>query len=119
MSEISGGIKQAPLSSTSLTYAASLTPSCAEGLRRKVTCTGNVTLNAPTNARDGMTWEGTFHASAADRTITLNAAIKVPSGFSGVENPTTIPSGARWFVQLKYNGDMAAWWLTAWTGGFS
>jgi len=108
-----------PVASVSLTYGASLTPNCNDGLRRKVTMTGNATLNAPANGVDGMVWNGRFVASGAARNLTLNAAIKLPSEFSGITNPVTIASGATWRVQLEYDSALAAWVLTGWTGGYS
>lgn len=106
-------------SSTNLAYSASLTPDCNDGLARKITLTGDVTLNPPTNPTDRMTWEGIFLASGSDRTITLNAAIKIPSNFTGFVNPTTITQNSRWLVQVRYNSDSSSWWLTSWMGGFA
>ncbi len=99
-----------------LTYGASLTPNCNDGLYRKVTMTGAATLNAPTNGTDGMKWKARFTASGADRTLTINAAILVPSEstFAGSQ---VIVSGETWIVQLEHNG--TAWMLETLIGGWA
>lgn len=91
---------------TTLTYAASITPSLSDGISRKVTMTGDLTLNAPTNATDGSLWKGRFTASGADRTITLGANIQTPRGttFSGI-----VSSGFTRLFEMNYNG--TKWWL--------
>jgi hypothetical protein len=91
---------------TTLTYAASITPSLSDGISRKVTMTGDLTLNAPTNATDGSLWKGRFTASGADRTITLGANILTPRGttFSGI-----VSSGFTRLFEMNYNG--TKWWL--------
>jgi hypothetical protein len=91
---------------TSLTYALSITPSLSDGISRKVTMTGNLTLNAITNATDGSLWKCRFTASGADRTITLGANIQTPKGttFSGI-----ISSGFTRLFEMNYNG--TKWWL--------
>lgn len=100
----------------SLTYGASLTPDCNDGLYRKVVMTGNPTLNAPTNGSDGMKWKCRFTASGADRTLTIHAGIKVPSEstFAGTQ---VITSGETWIVQLEHNG--TAWMLQTLIGGWA
>jgi hypothetical protein len=91
---------------TSLTYALSITPSLSDGISRKVTMTGNLTLNAITNATDGSLWKCRFTASGADRTITLGANIQTPKGttFSGI-----VSSGFTRLLEMNYNG--TKWWL--------
>lgn len=91
---------------TSLTYALSITPSLSDGISRKVTMTGNLTLNAITNATDGSLWKCRFTASGADRTITLGANIQTPKGttFSGI-----VSSGFTRLFEMNYNG--TKWWL--------
>lgn len=91
---------------TTLTYAASITPSLSDGISRKVTMTGDLTLNAPTDATDGSLWKGRFTASGADRTITLGANILTPRGttFSGI-----VSSGFTRLFEMNYNG--TKWWL--------
>lgn len=86
---------------TTLTYAATLTPNCNDGLYRKVTMTGNLTVNAPTNAQDGMIWRGRFRAHNNTYNLTFNAAIKIPTGV--IYEPTVV-SGSSRVIHLEYDG---------------
>lgn len=91
---------------TTLTYAASITPSLSDGISRKITMTGDLTLNSPANATDGSLWKCRFTASGADRTITLGANILTPRSttFSGI-----VSSGFTRLFEMNYNG--TKWWL--------
>lgn len=86
---------------TSLTYSGTLTPNCADGLYRKVTMTGDLVINAPTNATEGMIWRGRFLASGASRELTFHASIKTPFGST---YEATVGSGATRLIHLEYDG---------------
>ena len=66
--------------------------------------TGNMTINAPTNAVDGMRLRMELLASGASRQLTFHASIKTPTGSNF---QPTIASGATRIIELEYNG--TAW----------
>ncbi len=101
---------------TNLTYAGTVTPNANDGLYRKTTLTGNMTLNPPTNPVDGMKWKYRVTASGADRTLTVNAAILAPSDgtFAGTK---VLTSGLSYLIQLEYWG--SAWHLETLIGGYA
>jgi hypothetical protein len=99
----------------SLPFADPLNPDCAGGLYRKITMTDDAELNPPSNGLDGMKWKGRFTASGADRTLSLDAAIVIPSD-STFAGSKVIPSGETLILQLEYSG--SAWWLTTLVGGY-
>ena len=95
---------------------ANITPVITNGLYRKYSMGGDFTLKAPvTTPAEGMRWECWFTASGADRALTFDAAILIPSD-SGFTSPKTLTSGKTYVVLLKYNG--SAWMLTSIVGGF-
>jgi hypothetical protein len=98
-----------------LSFASTLSPDVNDGWYRKVTLTGAATLNPPANGVDGIKWKARFTASGADRTLTLNSAIKVPS-LSSFAGSQVIASGKTWILQLEYNG--SAWILETLIGGY-
>lgn len=98
-----------------LTYAATLTPDCNDGLYRKCAMTGDATLIAPGNGTEGMRWECWFTATGLDCNLTFDAAILIPSASTFI-SPQLIPSGKLYQVLLKYNG--TAWMLTSLVGGY-
>lgn len=89
----------------SLTYGASLTPNCNDGLSRSITLTGNCDIQPPTNGTDGMVLMLKFVASGASRELTFNSAIKKPTGTT---YEATISSGSTRIVHLEYNG---SYWM--------
>lgn len=95
-----------PYTRTSLTYASTVTPDCDDGLSRSVTMTGDMTINAPTNAVDGMRLRIKLLASGAPRELTFHASIKMPTGST---YEPTVASGATRIIELEYNG--TAWML--------
>ena len=91
---------------TALTYSATLTPDCNDGLSRSVAMTGDQVINAPTNAVTGMVMRLFMLASGGARELTFNAAIKTPTDST---YEATVASGATRRVDLEYNG--TAWML--------
>ncbi len=89
-----------------LTYGATLTPDCNDGLSRSVTMTGNQVINAPTNGVSGMILTLKMLASGADRELTFHSDIKKPTGAT---YEATVVSGSTRVIQLEYNG--TAWML--------
>lgn len=89
-----------------LTYSATLTPNCNDGLSRSVTMTGDQVINAPTNGVSGMILTLKMLASGADRELTFHADIKKPTGAT---YEATVASGSTRVIQLEYNG--TAWML--------
>ncbi len=85
----------------SLGYSGSLTPNCNDGLHRKVTMTGDLTINAPSNGADGMVWRGRFTASGAARELTFHTDIKKPYGST---YEATVESGATRIIHLEHDG---------------
>lgn len=98
-----------------LTYAADCTPDCADGLLRKCTLTGNIEINPPSNPAEGMRWECWLTCDGSARTLTLDAAILVPSE-STVSWPKTLVASKTFIVMLKYNG--SAWMLASLVGAY-
>ena len=89
-----------------LTYGATLTPNCNDGLSRSVAMTGDQVINAPTNGVNGMVLKLKMLASGADRELTFHADIKKPTGTS---YEATVVSGSTRMIELEYNG--TAWML--------
>lgn len=85
----------------SLSYSGSLTPNCNDGLHRKVTMTGDLAVNAPSNGADGMVWRGRFTASGAARELTFHSDIKKPYGST---YEATVESGATRIIHLEHDG---------------
>jgi hypothetical protein len=90
-----------------LTYAATLTPDCNDGLFRSVAMTGDLEINAPTNGVDGMRLRLRLVASGAARELTFQAAIIKPTGST---YEATVASGSYRIVELEYNGSF--WMMT-------
>lgn len=90
-----------------LTYAATLTPDCNDGLFRSVAMTGDLEINAPTNGVDGMRLRLRLVASGAARELTFQAAIVKPTGST---YEATVASGSYRIVELEYNGSF--WMMT-------
>lgn len=103
-----------PLTPVTITFANPLNPDCADGLYRKVTMTGDMEINPPTNGADGDKWKCRLLASGGARTLTLDAAIVVPSESSFTSK--VIASGKTYFIQMEYTG--SAWWLQSLEGGY-
>lgn len=89
-----------------LTYSATLTPDCNDGLSRSVTMTGDQVINAPTNGVSGMILTLKMLASGGARELTFHADIKTPTGST---YEATVASGSTRVIQLEYNG--TAWML--------
>ena len=89
-----------------LTYSATLTPNCNDGLSRSVAMTGDQVINAPTNGVSGMILTLKMLASGADRELTFHSDIKKPTGST---YEATVASGSTRVIQLEYNG--TAWML--------
>lgn len=90
-----------------LTYAATLTPDCDEGLFRSVVMTGDLEINAPTNGVDGMRMRLRLIASGAARELTFHAAIVKPTGST---YEATVANSSYRVVELEYNGSF--WMMT-------
>ncbi len=86
---------------TALTFASSITPNCDDGLSRSVTLTGDCVIGAPTNPVDGYIIRLKFLASGADRELTFNSSIKLPTG---ITYEATVVAGSTRIIELEYNG---------------
>lgn len=98
-----------------LTYAATVTPDCNDGLVRKTSLTGNITLNEPTNPVEGMGWEWWVTCDGTARTLSLHANILIPTD-SGFTSPKTLTINKMYILKLKYKA--SAWTLVSLVGGF-
>jgi len=89
----------------SLAYATTL--NTVGDARKTLRCilTGNTTIAAPTSPVDGARLTFWLTASGADRTVNLNAAIKIPSS-SVLTFPVTITSGKKARLTLEYDGTL-------------
>jgi hypothetical protein len=74
------------------------------------TCTGNVTLNAPTNPSNHQILHIAALASGATRTVTLGSGVQ---NASGATFPLSVPSGKVGRIALEYVGLLSAWVVTA------
>jgi hypothetical protein len=96
-----------------LPFGAALKPDLTDGPLRKCKLSGAATLTPPPYAKEGMHWECWFTAADADRTLTIDPAILLPSAGT-FSRAITIPTGKRCIIVLKYDG--AAWMLTTQLG---
>ena len=91
-----------------------VTLSYSNGKFQKAALTGDITLNA-SNGVEGASLRLWLTASGADRNLSFNTAVKIPSD-SGISLPKTLTSGKSYIVLLQNNG--SSWWLTSLVGGF-
>ena len=103
---------QAP---TVLTYGATVAPDCADGLFRKMTLTGDLHLDPPTNPSEGMKLEIWFTCDGTARAITFDTLILIPSD-SGFTSPKALTINKTYIVLLKYSG--SSWYLVSVVGGY-
>jgi hypothetical protein len=89
---------------------------CSNGGVQKLTLTGDGTFNLPTNGVEGNGLEVWVKASGADRVLTLNASIQLPS-YTGVTSPITITSGKTNHMKFHYFG--STWVLSSNVGEFT
>jgi hypothetical protein len=104
-----------------LAYAADLTPDANDGLYRKCSLAGAMTLHPPTHPSDGMRWECWLTASGADRNLTFDANIRVPDEadeWSGGDATKTLASGKTYILLLKYSQALGKWLLISFVGGY-
>jgi hypothetical protein len=100
---------------TTLTYASTVTPTTNTNVR--ITCTGNLTVNAPAAAADGAMVRMWVVASDADRTVSLQNTIKIPRN-SSFTSPQTIVSGDKARVTIQYDLTRAVWELVTFVNGY-
>jgi hypothetical protein len=91
---------------TTLTYAATATPNFADGANRQITMTGDLTLNGPTGASNGSTWQVRLSAFGSTRTVTLGTNLLRPAGTTFVG---AVSAGNIRLLQMIYNG--TNWWV--------
>lgn len=87
----------------------------AEGSRQTLVLTGAVTLLPFLGGYDGQELRLRLKASGADRTVSLDAAIRRPS-LSGSTWPMTLTSGKAYNTLFVYNE--SAWELVSFVGGY-
>ncbi len=83
-----------------ITYAAAITPDASLGDQHKVTATGALTINIPTNPTDGQWLLVAVLASGAARTVTLQAGIQV---LASLAPPLVIVSAKVGYLALRYS----------------
>jgi hypothetical protein len=86
------------------------------GKLQKVSLTGDITLNAPSNPVEGARLEVWLTASGADRDLSLNN-IELPSD-SGIGFPKTLTEGLTYIVLVRYIGGGVGWVLVSCVGGY-
>ncbi len=86
------------------------------GKWQKGSLTGNVTINPPSNGFEGATIKFHLTASGANRNLSFNASILIPSE-SSFTSPKTLNSGELYIVQIEHNG--TNWMLTTLVGGYN
>jgi hypothetical protein len=100
---------------TSIDFASTITPNCQDGNYRKITLTGNVVLNSPTNATEGMRWELLITCDGTNRILTMHNDIKIPSE-SSIAWPKTLTASKKYIVLLRHDG--TNWLLASMVGGY-
>lgn len=102
-----------------VTYAAAVALNAALGNLQRITCTGDITLNAPTNPTDGQTIVLELTASGGARTPTFTVgsagAYKYGSDITAV---TAIASGTTDVYSLKYRSTENRWFIVAVVKGY-
>jgi hypothetical protein len=90
------------------------TPDMNTGLNFRRTMTGNTTVAAPTNPKDGQTLVIRFIHSGGARTITFNSVFKFANGV--IPSASTSGSGAVDTLVAVYDSTSTAWDATFQTG---
>lgn len=100
---------------STLIYAATLTP--ITDTNSRITATGNLTINKPAAGADGDLVKLWITASGADRLLSLQNTIVVPtSSFFG--SPQTIANGKKARLTLQYDATRLAWELVTFVNGY-
>jgi len=91
--------------------ASAYTPNCAESNVHRLVLTGNITMNAPTNALSGQVLNLIIKQDGTgNRTVTWNSAYKFPGG----TDPTiTAAAGSVDVVTMQYDATDSVWYCVA------
>lgn len=89
-----------------LTYATSVTPDASLANAFKVTATGNLTINPPSNPVDGFMLLLSVLASGGARTVTVSASVQPTQGVPTVLVPA---SGKCCYIGLRYSLLSGSW----------
>ena len=110
-------LKRTPVS---VNYDSTITPSISGAFSlKRIIATGDLTIAVPTGGTDGANLELWITASGADRSLSLNAGIKVPTS-SVFTSPQTISSGKKAKLLLQYDATLngGQWELTSFVNGY-
>ena len=110
-------LKRTPIT---VTYSSTITPTISGALSiQRIIATGDLTINIPTGGTDGANLELWITASGADRQLTLNAGIKIPTS-SVFTSPQVISSGKKAKLLLQYDATLngGQWELTSFINGY-
>lgn len=104
---------------TTLTYASTLTIDSSSGSNFRCALTGDVTIALPTNPTDGASINLWLTASGANRNVTLDAGIVIPTS-SVYTNPITIANGKKARYKLQYDSVLngGQWELISFVNGY-
>lgn len=100
-----------------ITFAASVTPDFSTGNYFRITLTGNVTINNPTNATDGQ--KAIFEIiqdATGSRTVTLGAGFAFGTSIASFTATTT--ASKRDLLGVVYNSSAAKFYVTAVAQGY-
>lgn len=100
---------------TSLTYAATVTPTT--NTNNRIIATDNLIINAPAAGADGDLVKLWVTASGADRTLSLQNTIKVPRT-STFTSPQTILSGEKARLTIQYDLTRTVWEVVTFVNGY-
>lgn len=95
-----------------ITYATTITLNAALGNAFKITATGILTLNPPTNPIDGQMMMVSILASGANRAVTISSSIQLTTG---CVTPFTVNNGKVGYFGLRYSVLSGNWTLLAQT----
>lgn len=102
----------------SVTYAATIALDASAGSYYRIIATGDCTLNAPTNPRDGQPLTVEFSASGGARTVTLSTAASAFAFGSDITATTQTVSGKIDLLGFRYNTTLGKWLFASYIKGF-
>jgi hypothetical protein len=98
-----------------LAYGATIT--AAEFTNNRILATGNFTLEVPTGTTDGAFVNFWITGDGVIATVSLNAAIKIPSS-SSFTSPFNVANGGKARLSLQYDATRAVWELVQFINGY-
>ncbi|OYW74633.1 MAG: hypothetical protein B7Z37_16925 [Verrucomicrobia bacterium 12-59-8] len=102
---------------SALAFAPTLTINAPSERFHRIPLTGDMALAAPTSGADGVRVRLWLVASGGARTVTLDAAIVIPTT-STLTSPFTVASGTKTKLLLEYDASRSAWEVASYIAGY-